>query len=273
MASGNPIEHTLDLDAFHFPGGHHFDVYQWTHSWMGDALGFVGIRGLTKFMTIELLAATLCFLVLIPYARGIKKRGYAKGVFSNLIESVITYMKDKVIVPAIGEHDAHMFLPYLLTIFFFVLFCNLLGMVPLLGTPTGALGCTIALALCSFFAIHAGGVAKMGGVHYAKSIVPHVPGFLYPLMLVVEIVGHVVRPSVLAFRLFVNMVAGHTVLFVFLSFIQQIGDSFLYWLVTPASLMGVLALSFLELFVAMLHAFLFTFLSAIFIGSAVHPHH
>jgi F-type H+-transporting ATPase subunit a len=100
-----------------------------------------------------------------------------------------------------------------------------------------------------------------------------VPLALYPLMFVIELVGHVIKPTILAVRLFVNMLAGHTVLYVILGFIAVIGPGFLYFVVTPASVLGVVLLSMLELFVAFLQAYVFTFLTAIFIGAAVHPHH
>lgn len=259
MAGESPIVHSLDSDWFHFPGDTAINVY--------EALG------LSKFMVLELLGGGLCLAAFIPLARSIQKHGYAKGRLANLGEAMLFFVRDRIAVPAIGEHDAQRFVPYLWSLFFFILFNNLLGMLPWLGSATGALGCTGALALCSFLTIHGSGVAKLGAGGYAKAFVPHVPLVLYPFMFCIELLGHSIRPAILAFRLFINMVAGHTVLHVLLGFIALVGPGILFWVVTGASVTGVVLLSFLELFVAFLQAYIFTFLSALFIGAAVHPQH
>lgn len=269
----DPFGHAIDSDYIHLPKGAAIDVYETTGRWMGDVLGFLGIHGLTKFMLLELIAGILCFVVLVPFAASVRRFGYAKGVFANMIETILVFIRDTVAIPAMGEHHAHKFLPFLWSVFFFILFNNLLGMIPWLGSPTAALGCTLALALCTFVITHGGGMAELGPGGYAKAFVPPVPTALYPLMLFIEFIGHLIRPSVLAVRLFVNMLAGHTVLSIILGFIAVIGPSLLYFVVTPASITGVVLLSLLELFVAFLQAYVFTFLSAIFIGAAVHPHH
>ncbi len=121
--------------------------------------------------------------------------------------------------------------------------------------------------------IHGSGVAENGAVGYAKSIVPHVPLPIYIIMLPIEVLGHLQKPIILAFRLFVNMTAGHTLLFVLMCFIAATGPSLLNLVVTPLSLVGVVVFSLLEILVAFLQAYVFTFLSAIFIGAALHPHH
>lgn len=265
----DPFAHSIDNDAFHFPGGpdNHWDVYQYTKELFG------GSFGLTKYMVLELVVAVICIILFVPLAWSICRKGYARGRIANLFESFLFFIRDGVAVPAIGAHHANHFMPFLWTVFFFILGNNLLGMIPWMGSATAALGCTGALALCSFFVIHGGGAKELGVGAYAKSIVPPVHWMLYPLMLVIELLGHMIKPSVLAFRLFVNILAGHTVLYCILGFIAMVGPGILFFVVTPASVFGVLALSLLELFVAFLQAFVFTFLSAIFIGAAVHPHH
>lgn len=269
----NPLGHSTDSDVFEFPNHISFPVHEWSHGFMGDSLSFLGIRGLSKFMSLEVVAGAILLLVGIWCATRIAKRGFASGVFANFFESMLLFIRDKVAIPAIGHHDAHHHLPYLWTLFLFILINNLMGMIPNLGSPTGGLGCTAALAATTFVYIHASGIAKMGAAEYAHAFVPHVPKALYPLMLVIETVGHLIKPSVLAVRLFVNMLAGHTVLFVIMAFIQMVGPGTLYFIVGPASIVGNLLLSMLELFVAFLQAYVFTFLSAIFIGAAVHPQH
>src|SRR5262249_17883817 len=182
--------------------------------------------------------------------------------------------------PSIG-HDADMFVPFLWTLFVFILFCNLMGMFPFLGSPTASITVTGALALISFFVIHGSAVAKMGFGHYLKSYIPHIEVplgmgyFLIPMIVIIEVMGNFIKAFVLAVRLFANMLAGHTVLAVILLFIVLAKDAamLLFWPITAASVLGVVALSLLELFVAFLQAFIFTFLTALFLGSTLHPQH
>lgn len=267
MAS-DPIAHAIDSDAFEFPGNVVIDVFEMTH------LELFGPKfGLTKFMVLELAAAALCVLAFIPIAANVRRNGFPKGRLCNLIEAILFFIRDQIAVPALGEHDANRFVPYLWSVFFFILSCNLMGMLPWMGSPTGALGCTAALAVCSFVTIHGSAIKKMGAVHYAQSIVPHVPKPLYLIMVPIELIAHLIRPCILAFRLFINMVAGHTVLAVLLGFIALVGTGPLFYVVAPASVIGVVLLSLLELLVAFLQAYIFTFLSALFIGMSLHPEH
>lgn len=269
----DPLGHSIDTDYIHLPGGRHVDVFELTGQQFGGLLSIFGLEGLSKFMVLEVIAAVVCLVLFVPLAWSIRRRGFPKGRLTNLLEAMLVFIRDNVAVPAIGEHDAHRFLPFLWSVFFFILINNLLGIIPYLGSATGALGCTLALAACTFIVIHASGMRQLGVKGYAEAFVPHVPLALYPLMLFIELIGHTIKPIILAVRLFVNMLAGHTVLFVILGFIAVIGPSLLYFIVAPASVIGVVLLSLLELFVAFLQAYVFTFLSAIFIGTAVHPEH
>jgi F-type H+-transporting ATPase subunit a len=268
-----PMSHAIDADVLHFPFGVEIPLHDWTGKIVGTLFGWLGIHGLTKFMFLELVAFAVLLAVLVPLAVNLRKYGYPKGLLANAIEATCVFIRDTAAVPALGEKDAPKFLPYLWSVFFFILVCNLLGLLPWLGSPTGALGCTTALALCSLALIHGSGIVYNGLFGYVKSIVPRVPLPIYILMIPIELIGHVIKPSVLAFRLFVNMTAGHTLLFVFLCFIGLAGDSLAYWIVTPSSFLAVVAFSFLELLVAFVQAYVFTFLSAIFIGAAAHPSH
>lgn len=268
----DPLSHSTDTDVFHFPGNVTWNVHEAFERLIDSVLG-ENSEGISKFMFLELIAAGLCLLVFIPFALQIRLRGYPKGTLPNLLETLLVFIRDEVAEPTIGHHDAKRFLPFLWSMFFFILFNNLLGMLPYMGSATAALGCTAALAFVTFLVIHGGGIRSLGVVGYAKAFVPHVPLLLYPLMFVIELLGHLIKPTILAVRLFVNMLAGHTVLYVILGFISVIGPSIFYFVVTPASVGGVLMVSMLELFVAFLQAYVFVFLSAIFIGAAVHPQH
>lgn len=239
-------------------------------------LGFVEFQ-ITRFMVMELVVAALILLIIIPLVRHVTRRPVTKGAFLNAFEAILLFIRDGVARPAIGGHDADAFLPYLWTVFLFVLFCNLLGMIPGGASATGNINVTVVLALMTFFTVVVAGMKKMGPAGFWLGLVPKmdVPAilkpFLWGLMFVIEIAGLFIRHIVLSVRLFANMLAGHIVLAVILGFIIQV-QGLAWYAVTPASIAGVVALSVLELFVAFLQAYIFTFLSALFIGSAVHPH-
>ncbi len=186
-------------------------------------------------------------------------------------------------VPArhLGEHDGDKYTPFLWTLFLFILFCNLLGMIPMLGSPTASLYVTLGLAIIAFFMLHGPAIAKMGFGHYVKALwphidVPYVGWLLSGFIFVIEVGGTVIKSFVLCVRLFANMLAGHLALAMILMFIYIVGHSsgFLLWgPVTLASVLGQVALSLLELFVAFLQAYIFTFLTALFMGMSLHPQH
>lgn len=233
---------------------------------------------ITKFMVLEVVAAVILAIVFIRLAKQMSQGERPKGRMWNLLEAMVLFIRDEVARPAIGKHDAHRFLPYLWTIFFFILCCNLLGMVPWLGSPTGAIACTGALALISFVTVIGAGMAKLGVVGYWTAQVPHMDLplalaiFLKPMIFFIEVLGICIKHFVLSVRLLANMMAGHLVLAVLIAFIAVAWDSPAIWGVAPASILGATALSLLELFVAFLQAYIFAFLSALFIGMAVHPH-
>jgi F-type H+-transporting ATPase subunit a len=162
------------------------------------------------------------------------------------------------------------YLPYLLTVFFFILFCNLLGLVPFGATATGNVSVTAALALMAFIMIQAGGIRKYGLKHHLQNIVPPgIPAWLLPIMIPVEIMGQFTKPFALCIRLFANMIAGHIVILAFLSMIFILQSLF----VSPVSVFFALFISLLEVFIAFLQAYIFTILTSLFIGMSIHPQH
>jgi F-type H+-transporting ATPase subunit a len=233
---------------------------------------------LTKFMVLEVIAALIVAILFIRLANKMAGGHRPKGRMWNLLEAMIVYIRDDVARPAIGAHDADRFLPFLWTIFFFVLVCNLLGLVPWAGSATGALATTGGLALVTFGVVLGAGMKKLGVAGFWKAQVPHMelPGvlaiLLIPMIFAIEVLGMFIKHFVLAVRLLANMMAGHLVLTVIVAFIGASAGSLAWWGVMPASLFGATALNLLELFVAFLQAYIFTFLSALFIGMAVHPH-
>jgi F-type H+-transporting ATPase subunit a len=260
-------QHVADSTEFHFPGM----TYH-----LPRVLGFQ----LTKFMVLELVAAAIMLLVFIPLARRIRTGGPPRGVFWNLFEAVLVFIRDEVARPAIGPHDAHRFLPFLWNAFFFILLCNLLGVLPWAGSPTAALTVTGALAAMAFLVVLAAGMARSGIFGFWKSLVPHMELplamaiILVPVIFLLEVAGLVIRHAVLAVRLLANVFGGHLVLAAIVGFIAATAQQmFLLWAgVTVSSVLGAAALTLLEIFVAFLQAYIFTFLSALFIGMAVHPH-
>jgi F-type H+-transporting ATPase subunit a len=232
----------------------------------------------TKFMAIELVVAIIICVLFIGLGQALKGGAIARGRLRNALEAILFYFRDNVARPCIGHHDADKFVPFLWTIFLFVLFCNLFGMLPWLGSPTASLATTGALAAVTFFTVVIAAIKKLGGVGFLKSFVPHMdlsPGLkilLVPMIFVIEVFGMFVKHGVLAVRLLANMMGGHVVLAVIVAFIAASAQTVWWYAVAPGSVLGATGLSLLELLVAFLQAYIFTFLSALFIGMAVHPH-
>ncbi|MGD0899652.1 MAG: F0F1 ATP synthase subunit A [Thermoguttaceae bacterium] len=259
--------HVSDSTEFHFPG------VTWH---LPRLLGFQ----LTRFMVLEVVAAVAMLLVFLPLARRIRTGQSPRGIFWNLFETVLQFIRDEVARPAIGRHDADRFLPLLWNVFFFILFCNLMGVLPWAGSPTGALTVTGALAVVMFLVVLGAGMAKCGLLGFWKSLVPHMElpwymaVFMVPMIFFLELLGLVIRHVVLAVRLLANIFGGHLALAAIVGFIAATANqAILVWAgVTASSVLGAAALTLLEIFVAFLQAYIFTFLSALFIGMAVHPH-
>lgn len=212
------------------------------------------------------LSAGLAIFILVA-AGQMAKRGW-RNRFVYFVESLTVFVRDEIVVPNIGE-EGRPYLPYFLSIFFFVLFMNLLGMVPGSATATGNISVTASLALCTLFMINVAGMRAHGVGGYVKSLVPHgMPVWLLPLMYPIELLGLLTKTFALSIRLFANMIAGHIVIFAFLALIFLFGK---LW-VAPMSVAAALGINLLELFVAFLQAYIFTLLSAIFVGSAIHSH-
>jgi F-type H+-transporting ATPase subunit a len=189
------------------------------------------------------------------------------------------------------QHPADRFVPFLWTLFLFLLFLNLLGMFPFMGSPTANIYVTGGLALLCFLLFHGAPIVKMGPFQYLKALWPKIevsspdlspvgkalvflPEFVLKLMIcLIEFVSTFIKSGVLAIRLFANMFAGHMVLASILLFIVVARNSALWGVITTASVLGVVALSLLELFVGFLQAYIFVFLTALFLGMALHPQH
>jgi F-type H+-transporting ATPase subunit a len=237
---------------------------------------------ISKFMIIQLVVALLLVGLLVWLARRIASGQPPKGKLWNALEGILLFVRNQVVVPAMGEHDADRFMPLLWTFFVFIFGLNLAGMVPWLGSPTAALATTGVLAAIVFLVGTFMGVKAFGPVGYLKNVCPQLglPWYLafwvVPLLWVIEFASLFIKHAILALRLLANMVAGHAVLLGIMGLAVGVHayamHSGAWGALAGASVLGMTALSVLELFVAFLQAAVFTFLAALFIGSSMHHH-
>lgn len=219
----------------------------------------------------------LAGLVVLAVAR-LALRGYRDGIprgLAAVVESLVVFIRDEVALKVIGE-EGRRFTPLLLSFFFFILVAALLGLLPFAAVSTGNLAVTMALATVSFAAQQGAGIAKYGLVGHFRNLVPTgLPVWLVPIMLPVEVLGMFTKPFALMVRLFANMLAGHLVVTTLLLLIPLLASMkpVLGWVVAPVSLGLALFIMALEILVAFIQAYIFTLLTAIFIGVYVHPQH
>ena len=173
---------------------------------------------ISKFMIVEVIVALLLWAIFSWLARQAEEGDRPRGKLWNLLEVFVVFIRDEVARPAIGKHDADRFVPLLLTFFFFVLGCNLMGMLPWLGAPTGSWGATAGLAVVTFGAVIVFGMKKFGPVGFFLNQVPSMELpfvlaiFLKPMIFAIELLSLCIKHAVLSIRLLANMVAGHIVL-------------------------------------------------------------
>ena len=236
--------------------------------------GFV----ISKFMILEVVVALILIAVFTALAAKVRNGRPAKGKLWNLFEAFLLFIRDDIARPAIGHHDADRFVPFLWTIFMFVLGSNLLGMLPWLGAPTGSFSVTFGLAMVTFATVIVAGSLRFGIVGFWKNQVPKMglplplAIFIVPMLFFIEVLGLLIKHLVLSIRLLANMVAGHLVLLAIMGLAVAAAASTNWHLTATISVIGSALFSLLELFVAFLQAYVFTFLSALFIGAAVHHH-
>lgn len=223
---------------------------------------------ITKHVIFIWLAAVILMVTLSIAAKAYKKSLVPKGM-TNFFEILIVFVRDEIVKPTIGK-GYEKFLPFLLTVFFFILTMNFLGLVPYGSTATSNIGVTATLAIIAFIVIQGGGIIQNGFFGYFKGLIPHgVPIPLIPIMFVIEILGLFTKPFALAVRLFANMTAGHVVILSLIGLIFILKTYF----VSPVSVGFALFIYLLEILVALIQAYIFTMLSSLFIGMAVHQEH
>jgi F-type H+-transporting ATPase subunit a len=236
----------------------------------GPFLGFPS-KHLVFLIIVALLVIAIAQLAVRSYRGGRVPSGLGAAV-----ESLVLFIRDEVAEPNIGHGDGRRFTPLLCSFFSFILLAALFGLIPGSATSTGNIAVTLALATVSFAAQQWAGISKFGlAGHFHNLVPPGMPVLLLPIMIPVELLGMFTKPFALTVRLFANMLAGHMVITTLLLLIPLLGQ--LHWLagvaVTPISLALSVFIMLLELLVAFIQAYIFTLLTAIFIGMYAHPAH
>ncbi len=274
-----------------------------TLAWAGDYVGHVTDKSLVgdfliSNVTVMLALATLItLLIIVPAAKNIAtgKSGNGvedhrtKGAMANFVEAICLYLRANVFQPLLKE-NADRFAPILWTFFWFILVCNILGLIPLIdltggvmglnhghgigGTATQSIWVTGALASISFILINGMGLIK-DPVGYFKHLTGGAPWYMWIIIIPVEAAGIIVKPTALALRLFANMTGGHILLAVLWSFVPALIKNLggIGWGLALIPLLGSTAIYMLEVLVAFLQAFIFTFLTTLFLGQlTAHGH-
>ncbi|HJR63294.1 MAG TPA: F0F1 ATP synthase subunit A [Gemmatimonadaceae bacterium] len=266
--------HELEIPCFSHGFACHVELPRWKPITIA---GFEIDLSPTKHVVMLLIAATLCAFTLVftafAHDRHTHRVGHPRG-FAAGLEAVVLYLRNEVVLPNIGP-GGNAYVPFVLTLFFFILFANLLGLIPYGATATGNISVTATLAIITFLVIEVAGMRALGR-HYIGTIIywPHDMPLLMkvPMTLImtpVEIISKFTKPFALAIRLFANMTAGHIVVLAFLGLIFSFGS----YLLAGAPFLMAVGIMVLELFVAFLQAFIFALLASVFIGQIRTAHH
>jgi F-type H+-transporting ATPase subunit a len=277
LAAADPVAHVVDSPLI-------------KGQFMGQEVWFV-----SNVTVMLVLSAIVTMIILLPAAKRITSGPSkniddlrAKGKLANFVEAICLYLREQVFRPVLAD-QTDKYAPMLWTFFWFILVCNLLGLVPLRdltgllglnhghgigGTATQSIWVTAALAVTAFLFWNAIGFIK-DPIGYLKHLTAGAPWFMWIVMIPVELLGMVVKPVALSLRLFANMTGGHIIIAVLLSFvpalIQGLGPAGYGLALLP--LLGGVAINVLEILVAFIQAFIFTFLTTLFLGQlVVHEH-
>ena len=223
---------------------------------------------ITKNVAAMFLTVTLMLLLFFSLARYHKKNSKAPSGFNNALEALVLFVRDDIARPQIGEKKYMKFMPFLLTVFFFIWITNLLGLLPGAANVTGNIAVTVSLGLFTLVLI----IVNANKEFWQHTFwMPGIPTFVKPILAIVEVMGLIIKPIALMIRLFANITAGHIIILSLLGLIFILENAGVAGISVPFALF----ITVLELLVAFLQAFIFTMLSALFIGMAVaeHEHH
>ncbi|MFP6647953.1 MAG: F0F1 ATP synthase subunit A, partial [Pirellulaceae bacterium] len=235
---------------------------------------------ISKFMVLELVIAFCMVATFSWLGQRVRNGDRPRGRLWNFFESFLVFLRDDIAYPVFGKKDGDKFLPLLWTVFLFILGCNLMGMIPWLGAPTAAFGVTVALAVVILATGMMIGSMRLKPffIGYWLNLLPQMDLPLImaipikPMLMAIELLGLFIKHGVLAVRLLANMVAGHLVLLGILGIALEFSSSGAWYIAAPISIVASTLFSCLELFVALLQAYVFTFLAALFLNAAIHRH-
>jgi len=274
------MHHTADAYALDFS-----PLFVWDY---GKFLPDIHVLGLTLNLTPSrhaiymTFAALLVFLTMWTAGRKLERQRAGERApkgFANAIEALALWVRNDVAIANIG-HDGKQFAPYIMSLFFFLLYCNLLGLLPWGATPTGNIAVTGGMAILSLLLIEGSGMVKLGFKGYMKTIFPPAPGMSGPgaiaisvAMGPIEIIGKLVKPFALCVRLFGNMTAGHFVILALFGMIFMFGHLQMFnWAIGVGSAALVLGVMMLEIIVGFVQAYVFTLITAVLVGVILHEH-
>ncbi|MBC8404666.1 MAG: F0F1 ATP synthase subunit A [Planctomycetes bacterium] len=228
-----------------------------------------------NFQWFQVAAIVLVFLVFAPVRKSVQQGN--GGVHSKVLAGWVTWIRDEMVYPNMGEKEGRKFLPFFLSLFFFILFMNAFGLIPAGASATASVYVCLALATITFSMMVIGGMIAQGPIKYWVNLVPHgTPGWLLPLIYPLELIGLLIKPIALTVRLAANMTGGHLVLLSFMGLAFYFGSTIgigVGLAVTPVSLALAVFIMIIEGFVALLQAYIFTLLSIIFVSHSMHPDH
>jgi len=252
------------------PAWLHFFDYQGGHE---EGAPKTTIFNLQIFQVASVLLCLVCFAGVPRYIKTGKGDPLAR-----MFAGFAMWIRDEMVYPEMGKDLGRRFLPYFLSVFFFILFMNLLGLAPHSATATASIFVTGAMAVTTLLVMIFGGMITQGPIRFWRTLVPHVPLLLWPLMFIVELVGLLVKPFALMVRLFANMTGGHMVVLSFMGLLFFLGSPSMWgaaggWGATPLSIGFAVFIMIIEVFVAMLQAYIFTQLSIIFVNASIRPAH
>lgn len=255
-------------------------MVEW-HPWEFMQLGPLNLTP-TKHVVFMFIAAVLVFLTMRVAGQKLQQQRASENApkgFANAVEAMVLFVRNDIAIANIGQNGAK-FAPFIMTLFFFILYMNLMGLIPHGATATGNLGVTAGLAIMAFVVIEISGVVKLGPVGYMRTIFPSIPGLsgggavaMSLFMAPIELLGKMVKPFALCVRLFGNMTAGHFVILSMMGIIFLFGHlTFWNWGIGISVAALILGIMMLEIFVATLQAYVFALLTAVFIGLMQHEH-
>ncbi len=260
--SSSRFAHNANYNGY---GIHHEHIYAVDAAGNEDKTVAVYDFSITKNVASLILSAVILITVFLLVAKGyVKNKGKAPSGVQSFFEPIVTYVRDEIALKMIGPKYER-FMPYLLTVFFFIWFNNLLGLMPGGANLTGNIAVTLMLAVTTFII-----TTISGNGYYWKHVLwtPGVPLLLRIVILPIEVIGLITKPFSLMVRLFANITAGHIIILSFIGLIFMFKSIY----IAPLSVGFGLFMTFLELFVALIQAFVFTLLTAMYFGSAVEEH-